>query len=180
MDRETALELVKKNISEENLVKHMKAVEAGMREIASYFNEDEEEWGIAGLLHDLDYEDTKDNPDQHGIKTTEMLKEYDLSKEQLDAIQAHAGQKPAETNMEKAIYAIDPLTGLIVAGALVHPEGLEEMDPDFIKNRYDESSFAKSVDREAIASCKELGFELKDFFDLILKGMQNIQGELGL
>ncbi|MEF8725311.1 MAG: HDIG domain-containing metalloprotein [Candidatus Bipolaricaulota bacterium] len=180
MNRETALDLVKENISEDNLIKHMKAVEAGMRELASYFDEDEEEWGIAGLLHDLDYEDTKDDPDQHGIKTVGMLKEYDLSNKQLDAIKAHAGQKPATTNMEKAIYAIDPLTGLIVAGALVHPEGLEDMDPDFIKNRYDESSFAKSVDREAIASCEEMGFELKEFFNLVLTGMQKIQGELGL
>lgn len=180
MERTTALELVQNNVSEENLRKHMKAVEAGMRELANHFGEDGEKWGIAGLLHDLDYEETKDKPDQHGLLTVEMLKEYDLSETQLNAIKAHAGQKPPETEMEKAIYAIDPLTGLIVAGALVHPEGLEEMDPEFIKNRYDESSFAKSVDRQAIASCKDLGFELDEFFDLVLTGMQKIQGELGL
>lgn len=180
MKRTTALELVRKNVSEENLVKHMMAVEAGMRELANYFDEDKEEWGITGLLHDLDYEDTKEDPDRHGIQTAEMLDEYDISQNQLNAIKAHAGQKPAETKMEKSIYAIDPLTGLIVAGALVHPDGLGEMDPEFIKNRYDESSFAKSVDREAIATCKNLGFELKEFFDLVLKGMQNIQEELGL
>lgn len=180
MERTTALELVQNNVSEENLRKHMKAVEAGMRELANHFGEDEEKWGIAGLLHDLDYVETKDKPDQHGLLTVEMLKEYDLSETQLNAIKAHAGQKPPETEMEKAIYAIDPLTGLIVAGALVHPEGLEEMDPEFIKNRYDESSFAKSVDRQAIASCKDLGFELDEFFGLVLTGMQKIQGELGL
>ena len=178
MKRKRALELIEENISEENLVKHMKAVEAGMRELARYFDEDEDEWGIAGLLHDLDYEETEEDPDRHGLLTVNMLKEKDLTESQLNAIKAHAGQKAPETKMEKAIYATDPLTGLIVAGALVHPEGLAEMDPEFIHNRYDESSFAKSVDREAIASCENLGFELEEFFGVVLDGMQNIQEEL--
>ena len=180
MERKEALELVKERTSEENLIKHMKAVEAGMRELARYFDEDEDKWGIAGLLHDLDYEETKDNPERHGLLTVQELEDYDVSEHQLDAIKAHSGQKVPETKMEKAIYAVDPLTGLIVAGALVHPDGLMDMDPEFIRNRYDESSFAKSVDREAIASCKDLGFELEEFFDLVLKGMQRIQTELGL
>jgi len=180
LKREKALELVEQKISEENLIKHMKAVEAGMRELARHFGEDEDEWGIAGLLHDLDYERTEEDPDRHGLLTVNMLQDEDLTDAQLSAIKAHAGQKTPETKMEKAIYATDPLTGLIVAGALVHPDGLAEMDPEFIRNRYDESSFAKSVDREAIASCDSLGFELEEFFDLVLKGMQNIQEELGL
>ncbi|MBS3764952.1 HDIG domain-containing protein [Candidatus Bipolaricaulota bacterium] len=180
MDRGTALNLVEENISQDNLIKHMKAVEGGMRELASYFDEDQKSWGIAGLLHDLDYEETEDDAEKHGLLTVEMLQDKDLTDKQLAAIKAHAGQKDPETRMEKAIYATDPLTGLIVAGALVHPEGLGEMDPEFIKNRYDESSFAKSVDREAIKSCEELGFELKEFFEVVLRGMQRIQGELGL
>ncbi|MBS3787128.1 HDIG domain-containing protein [Candidatus Bipolaricaulota bacterium] len=180
MKRAKALNLIEENISEENLIKHMKAVEAGMRELARYFDEDEDDWGIAGLLHDLDYEETKEDPDRHSLLAVDRLQNEDLTEEQLDAIKAHAGQKTPETKMEKSIYAIDPLTGLIVAGALVHPEGLNEMDPEFIRNRYDESSFAKSVDREAIASCEDLGFELEEFFGLVLDGMQNIQGELGL
>jgi len=180
LDRDTALNLVQENISQENLVKHMKAVEAGMRELARYFDADEDKWGIAGLLHDLDYEETEEDPDKHGLLTVEMLEGRDLKEDQLDAIKAHAGQKTPETKMEKAIYATDPLTGLIVAGALVHPDGLAEMDPEFIRNRYEESSFAKSVDREAIASCADLGFELEEFFGIVLRGMQRIQDELGL
>ncbi len=180
MNREEALNLIEENISEDNLIKHMKAVEAGMRELARYFDKDEDKWGIAGLLHDLDYEETEEDPDRHGLLTVKRLQDEDLTEEQLNAIKAHAGQKAPETKMEKSIYATDPLTGLIVAGALVHPEGLNEMDPEFIRNRYGESSFAKSVDREAIASCKNLGFELEEFFGLVLKGMQNIQDELGL
>ncbi len=181
MDRKTALQLVEDNVSEANLIKHMKAVEAGMRELARHFGEDEDEWGIAGLLHDLDYEETEDEPDKHGLLTVKKLEERDdITRVQLDAIKAHAGQKDPENKMEKSIYATDPLTGLIVAGALVHPEGLEEMDPEFIRNRYEENSFAKSVDREAIATCENLGFELEEFFGIVLSGMQNIQGELGL
>ncbi|MFB6215149.1 MAG: HDIG domain-containing metalloprotein [Candidatus Bipolaricaulia bacterium] len=180
MKRKEALNLIEESISEENLIKHMKAVEAGMREIARYFDKDEDEWGVAGLLHDLDYEETEEDPDRHGLLTVERLQNKELTEEQLNAIKAHAGQKVPETKMEKSIYATDPLTGLIVAGALVHPDGLGEMDPKFIRNRYDESSFAKSVDREAIASCENLGFELEEFFGVVLKGMQNIQEELGL
>lgn len=180
MKRDDAIDLVEESVSEENLIKHMKAVEAGMRELAKYFDEDEDEWGIAGLLHDLDYEETEDNPDQHGLLTVERLQNEDLTDEQLNAIKAHAGQKTPETRMERSIYATDPLTGLIVAGALVHPDGLTEMDSEFIRNRYDESSFAKSVDREAIASCEEMGFELEEFFDIVLQGMKRIQDVLGL
>lgn len=180
MDREAALNLVEENIAQDNLIKHMKAVEAGMRELARYFDKDEDKWGIAGLLHDLDYETTKDDPDRHGLLTVEMLEGKSVTDDQLDAIKAHAGQKTPETNMERAIYATDPLTGLIVAAALVHPDGLAEMDPEFIRNRYEENSFAKTVDRDAIASCEDLGFELEEFFGIVLNGMQKIQGELGL
>ena len=180
MKREKALALVEENISEDNLIKHMKAVEAGMRELARYFNEDEDEWGIAGLLHDLDYEETADDPDRHGLLTVNKLQNEDLSEKQLNAIKAHAGQKKPETKIERSIYATDPLTGLIVAGALVHPEGLNEMDSEFIRNRYEESSFAKSVDREAVASCKDMGFELEEFFDLVLKVKKNIKSQLEL
>ena len=182
IDRKEAEELVRSEISEENLVKHMLAVEAGMRELAKYFDRDQDEWGIAGLLHDLDYERTKDDPDQHGLLTVEMLKEkdVDLDTAQIEAIKAHAGQKEPETKMEKSIYATDPLTGLIVAGALVHPEGLQEMDAEFIRNRYDETSFARSANREAIKTCEDLDFTLEEFFEVVLRGMQRINDQLGL
>lgn len=182
VDREKAEKLVRDEISEENLIKHMLAVEAGMRELAEYFGRDPDEWGIAGLLHDLDYERTKDDPDRHGLLTVEMLeeKDIDLDSSQFEAIKAHAGKKEADTKMEKAIYSVDPLTGLIVAGALVHPEGLQEMDPQFIRNRYEQKDFARSTDREAIKSCRRLGFDLEEFFGLVLAGMQKINDRLDL
>lgn len=182
MDREDAEKMIRDEITEENLVKHMLAVEAAMRELAEYFNEDPDKWGIAGLLHDLDYERTKDDPDRHALLTVEMLKEkgVDLDQSQYDAIIAHAGHKTPETKMEKSIYAADPLTGLIVAGALVHPEGLMKMDAEFIKNRYDENSFARSANREAMKTCEDLGLSLEEFFGIVLSGMQKINDELGL
>jgi len=182
MDREEAEQLVREEISEENLVKHMLAVEAAMRELAEHFGHDPDKWGMAGLLHDLDYEKTKDNPDEHALKTVEMLKEkgVELDSIQINAIKAHAGQKERETKIEQAIYAADPLTGLIVAGALIHPEGLMDMDPEFIHNRYDETSFARSADRDAIATCEDLGLDLEEFFGIVLSGMQKINDELGL
>lgn len=172
--------MITEEIGNENLVKHMLAVEAGMRKLANYFDEDPDKWGIAGLLHDLDYERTEDDPDNHGLVVLEMLEDLDLDQDQLNAIKAHAGQKEPENKMEKAIYAIDPLTGLIVAGALVHPEGLEEMDVEFVKNRFDETSFARSVNREAISSCSSLDMDLDEFIGLVLESMQGISDKLGL
>ena len=182
MTREEAEQLVRKEISNENLIKHMLAVEAAMRELARHFDEDPDEWGLAGLLHDLDYERTEDDPDKHGLLTLEMLEEEDkeIGEEKRQAIKAHAGQKEPQGKMEKSIYAVDPLTGLIVAGALVHPEGLEEMDAEFVKNRYEENSFARSADRGAIKSCEELGLSLEEFFAITLSGMRKINDRLEL
>lgn len=180
MNREQGLKLVQNKVSEGNLIKHMKAVEAAMKELARHFNEDQTEWGLAGLLHDLDYEQTKDNPDQHGLLTVQMLEDYDLSPKQLDAIRAHASQKEPENAMERSIYAADPLTGLIVAGALVHPEGLQGVDSEFVLNRMGENNFAQSVDREAIRSCQELEMKVDEFIDVVLAGMKKIDDELEL
>jgi putative nucleotidyltransferase with HDIG domain len=123
MTREEALALVQKMVKTKNLVKHMLAVEAGMRALAAHLGEDKERWALAGLLHDLDYEETKDRPDLHGYRTVAMLKERGFTDEEiLNAILAHAGHKDPEKPMEIGLTAVDPLTGLIVAAALVHPE----------------------------------------------------------
>ncbi len=180
MDRKEALKLIEDHITEENLIKHMLAVEAGMRKLAEHFDAPPDQWGIAGLLHDIDYQQTKDDPDRHTLVAREILADKEISEEVISAILAHADQKKAESEMEKAIRAIDPLTGLIVAGALVHPEGLEEMDSEFIMNRFKEKSFARSANREVIASCSELGLELEEFFGLVLEAMQGINDQLGL
>lgn len=183
MQREEAVELMEENIEQENLRKHCLAVEAVMAELADYFNKDELKWRLAGLLHDIDYEETADQPEKHSQIGADMLAEMGMEEKLVEAVRAHNGMHglPRETLLAKALYAADPLTGLIVASALIHPEKkLEALDTEFVLNRYGDSSFAKGADRDVIASCKEMDLELKEFVELSLKAMQNISEDLGL
>lgn len=181
MERSEALALMHEHIKTVNLRKHVLAVEVVMRALARRFNEDEEVWGLAGLLHDLDFDYTKNEPDRHTVQTLEMLQGYDLAPEILHAIQAHAGHVPRENNMDKAIYCADPVTGFIVACALMHPsKKIENVDVPRMKKRFKDKHFAAGASREQMASCSELGLELEDFLELSQKAMQGISGELGL
>ncbi|MBC7220555.1 HD domain-containing protein [Candidatus Bipolaricaulota bacterium] len=181
MTREQALKLVQEKVKTKNLVKHMLAVEAGMRALAPRFGGDPARWALAGLVHDLDYEETKDRPDLHGHRTVELLRGSGFADEEiLQAILAHAGHREPQRPMEIALTAADPLTGLVVAAALVHPERLAGLTPHNVLNRYREKGFARSASREGIASCRRLGLELDEFVTTVLTAMQGIQGELGL
>jgi len=181
MNKEEALNLVKESISNKNLVKHCLAVEAGMRALARKLGGDEEKWALVGLLHDLDYDSTKDNPEKHGFVTMELLADKELEEDILYAIKAHPGHFPRQSQMDKALYALDPLTGLIVAAALMHPsKRLKEVDSDFVMRRFNEKSFARGANREEIKTCEEMGIPLEDFIDVCLKGMQEISEDLGL
>ncbi|MGM0442370.1 MAG: HDIG domain-containing metalloprotein [Elusimicrobiota bacterium] len=181
MNREQALNLVKEKVDTQNLIKHMLATEACMEELARYFNEEEEEWGLAGLLHDVDYEQTKDDPERHGLRSAEILEDKEVDIRIIEAIKAHAGKKEPENKLEKALYAVDPLTGLIVAAALMHPDKeLKSTDTDFVLRRFGEKRFAAGADRDQIRSCENLGMELEKFVDISLKAMQDIDDKLGL
>ena len=138
-------------------------------------------WGLAGLLHDLDYDETHRDMKKHGYKTVEILKEYGIPDTVLHAILAHPGHVERKTLMDKALYASDPVTGLIVAAALVHPEKkLEPLDVSFIMRRFKEKHFAKGANRDQIKSCEEMGLSLEEFLDIALKAMKRISKELGL
>jgi len=183
MTREKAVDLVRENIDEDNLVKHCLAVEGVMRRLARYFDREEEKWALTGLLHDIDYSETKDDEEAHSQLGADMLADMGMPDDVVEAVRAHnhAHGLPRETLLAKALYASDPLTGLIVAATLVHPEQkLAEVDTDFVLNRYEESSFARGADRDVIASCTEMDLELDEFVSLALEGMQNISEELGL
>ena len=159
----------------------MFATEAVMRAVASHFNEDEETWGLAGLLHDLDYDQTADDFSKHGFLTVEILKDKDVSDEILQSIKSHPGHVERESLMDKALYAADPITGLIVAAALMHPsKKLKSVNTEFIERRYKEKRFAAGANREQIQSCETMGLPLHDFIELSLKAMQSIDSELGL
>jgi len=181
MQREKAIGLISQNLSNPNLVKHSLAVEACMRELAGYFSEDEEEWGMAGLLHDLDYDITSEDSDNHGLITAQMLKNENVSADIIHAIKAHNKKAELSSKMDIALYAVDPTTGFITAVALMHPsKSLENVNLKRMKKRFRESSFAKGADREQIRICEKLGIELDDFLDLCLRAMTGIRTELGL
>ncbi|HAF07507.1 MAG: HDIG domain-containing protein [bacterium] len=179
--RDEALELVKKNVDNVNLIKHMLACESCMRGLAKHFNQNEEEWALAGLLHDLDYRETAKEPQKHGYITLEILKGCDVTEDILDAILAHPGHKERKKLIEKVLYSVDPLTGLIVAATLMHPEKkIEKIDLDFILRRFKEKRFAAGANREQIQMIEETGLKLEDFIQICLDSMKSIAGDLGL
>jgi len=181
MEREEAFELMKKHLRNKNLQKHSLAVEAVMRRLAKEFNEDEEKWSLAGLLHDLDYDETAKDMSKHGYRTVEILKEYNVEDDILHAILAHPGHVERKSLLDKALYCADPVTGLIVAAALIHPEKrLAPLDVKFLMNRFKEKHFAKGANREQILSCSDLGLTLERFLELSLEAMKEISQELGL
>lgn len=155
-----------------------------MRELAAYYGEDEEKWGLAGLLHDIDYEETKDNMAQHSKVGAEFLRQQGLDEDICQAVLKHNeihGLQP-ETKIEKALLVADPMSGLIVAAALVLPsKKLADLTAENILNRFKEKSFAKGAKREIIQQCESLlDLPLEKFAELSLTAMQKISGELGL
>lgn len=181
MNREEAFALVKENLKNRNLVKHCLAVEACMRAVAARLGKDPEPWGLAGVLHDLDYELTEKSPDLHTTETVKMLEGRGLAPEVIHAIQAHAGKVTCQSPMDWAIYSIDPLTGLIIAATLMHPnKKLKAIDLDFVKRRYKEKSFARGARREEIEECRNLGLDLDEFVSIAIQAMQGIDTDLGL
>jgi putative nucleotidyltransferase with HDIG domain len=184
MEREKAFLILKENLKNENLIKHSLAVEAGMEALAEYFKEDKERWGLCGLLHDIDYEKTKGNPELHSQLGAKMVKELTGDEEIATAILTHneAHSILPQSKMAKALYCLDPLTGLIVAAALVLPsKKLKDLKVENVLNRFKEKSFAKGAKRETILKCKEyLGLDLEKFVEIVLLAMQKISDKLGL
>lgn len=181
MDRDEALGLVKAHLKNKNLIKHSLAVEACMKALAEHLDQDVVQWGLAGILHDLDYEITEKSPDLHTTETVKILQDKGIDRSIIRAIQAHAGQVECENAMEWSIFAIDPLTGLIIAATLMHPsKKLQEVDLGFVERRYKEKSFARGARREDIEQIKNVGLELNEFIGICIGAMQNISDQLGL
>jgi putative nucleotidyltransferase with HDIG domain len=152
-----------------------------MRAVAARLGHAPETWGLAGVLHDLDYELTEKSPELHTTETVKMLEGTGLPPEIIHAIQAHAGKVACERPIDWAIFSIDPLTGLIIAAALMHPsKKLKAIDLDFVKRRYKEKSFARGARREEIEECRNLGLDLDEFISLCIEAMQGIDSDLGL
>jgi putative nucleotidyltransferase with HDIG domain len=181
MTRDESLKLVQENVSNKNLIKHMLAAEAVMRRLAKHFGEDEELWGLAGLIHDLDYDRTVNDFPKHGLITEKMLEGKGVPEAVVYAVKSHPGHFPRKSLMDQALYASDPITGLVVAAALMHPtKKLKNVDVLFIERRFNEKRFAAGASRDQIKTCEAFGLPLHDFLALALEGMQSIDGELGL
>ena len=183
MTREEALESIKANVENENLVKHMLATEATMQALAKRLGEDEEEWGLTGLLHDIDMELTEGDIKTHSKLGADLARELGASEAMARAILRHneAHGIPRQTKLDKALYCADPLTGLIIAAALVRPDKkLAGLEAKSVRKRFKEKSFAAGVDREQISLCSEIGLELDEFIELGLVAMKGIAAALGL
>jgi uncharacterized protein len=184
MNREQALELVRARVKGENLVNHMLAAEAIMGALARRLGGDEDRWRLAGLLHDLDVEETADKMEIHGALTVQWLREAGVEDtEVLQAILAHnpANGSSIQCTMDRALFACDPLTGLVTAAALIRPEKrLELVALKSLKKRFKEPSFAKGARREDILTCGELGLDLDEFMSIGLEAMQEVADDLGL
>ncbi len=183
MTREELLDSVNENVENKNLVKHMLATEAIMRALARRLGEDEEEWGLTGLLHDIDVELTGEDMSTHSKLGADLARELGASDSMAHAILCHneAHGVPQETKLDKALFCADPLTGLITAAALVRPnKKLAGLEAKSVLKRFKEKSFAAGADREQISSCSQLGLELDEFVELGLEAMKAIADDLGL
>lgn len=183
MTRKEVLDSIKANIENQNLLKHMLATEAIMRSMATRLGEDEEEWGLTGLLHDIDMELTEGDMRAHSKLGADLARELGASATMVHAILCHNERHgvPAETRLDKALRCADPLTGLIVAAALIRPDKkLAGLEATSVKKRFKEKSFAAGADRQQIAGCSQLGIELDELIELGLKAMQSIASKLGL
>ncbi len=183
LDREEALRLLKKYNSNESLIKHAFAVEAVMRHFARILGEDEEKWGIIGLTHDLDYEMY---PKEHCKKVRSLLEEENWPNDYIKAIESHGWNicsdvEPTE-KMEKVLYTIDELTGLITATALMRPsKSVLDTELKSVKKKFKQKGFAAGVNREIIEEgAKMLGMDLDYIIGETIKGMQAEAQTIGL
>jgi putative nucleotidyltransferase with HDIG domain len=182
VDREEAYALVSARIPQRNLVNHSVAVETIMEALARHFGLCEGEvagWTLAGLLHDLDYAETGEDPARHGLVTAEELRGV-VDDRIVHAILAHADKAPRESLMDKALYAADPTTGFIVAAALVRPDkDLRAVEVRSLLKRWKEKAFARGASREQMDTCTDIGLTREEFLALSLAAMQARATEIG-
>jgi putative nucleotidyltransferase with HDIG domain len=183
MNRAEAYALVVEYTQNQSLIKHMLAVEAGMRAYARKLGEDEEHWGIVGLLHDFDYERWPDPPN-HPLKGAEILRERGYADDVIYAIKSHADYLPdcpRVNRIDKALYACDELAGLVTAAALVRPNGITDLTASSVKKKMKSKGFARNVSRDDIArGAADFGVELTEHIQFVIDAMKPLARELGL
>jgi putative nucleotidyltransferase with HDIG domain len=183
MQREDAFALLTEYVKNPSLVNHMKAVEVAMRAYARKFGEDEEKWGIVGLLHDFDYERWPDPPD-HPLKGSEILRERGYPEDVIYAIKSHADYLPdcpRVNRLDKALYACDELAGFVTAVALMRPTGIGDLTASSVQKKLKKKEFARNVSREDInRGAADFGVDLAEHIQFVIDAMKTIAAELGL
>ena len=184
MTRDQAWVLVQEKVKGGFLRNHLLASEAIMRALARKFNQNEELWGLSGLVHDIDWELTESTPEQHSLVGAQWLAEVGFPAEIVEAVRVHNHMHGIEpkTLLEKSLWCAEELTGLIVACALVQPDKkLSSVKPESVLKKFKTPSFAKGVNREIIAKCQEMiGLSLEELIDIELKAMQEMASEIAL
>jgi putative nucleotidyltransferase with HDIG domain len=183
MNRTDAYALLTEYTQSQSLIKHMLAVEAAMRAYARKLGEDEERWGIVGLLHDFDYERWPDPPD-HPLRGAEILRQHGYPEDVIYAIKSHADYLPdcpRVNRLDKALYACDELCGLITAAALVRPAGITDLTASSVKKKMKSKGFARNVKREDVErGATDFGVDLSEHIQFVIDAMKPIAAELDL
>lgn len=185
MDRDEALNLLKTHVKNENMIKHCLASEAVLRALAAELNEDQDKWGLAGLLHDLDVEITDADLSIHTRETENILREHGIDEEIIEAVKLHNLEAhPGEDRTKPLHYALaagETVTGLIIATTLVYPDKkLASVKTKSVVKRMKEKAFARSVNRDTIRECEKLDIDLNRFVEISINAMRNISDDLGL
>jgi len=182
VNRKEILASIQANVQDKNMVGHMLATEAIMRALAKKLGEDEDEWGLTGLLHDIDVELVEGDFKSHSKLGADIARELGANEKMTHAILCHNETHgiPRETKLDQALFCADPLSGLITASALVRPDKLSGLGTKSVMKRFREKRFAAGVDREQVAQCQEIGLELEEFVSLGIEAMKDIASELEL
>ncbi len=184
ISRDLALLKLSEHVKNEKTIVHCLASEAVMRALARRLGEDEERWGLTGLLHDIDVEVTNADPKVHALKAEELLSEFDLDEEILDAIRMHNDEAtgiPRSTKFHHALAAGETITGFIYATTLVYPDKkIESIKYKSVRKRMKEKAFAAGVNRDHIMECEKIGIQLDEFIQLSVDAMREVSDEIGL
>ena len=182
MSRDEALALLKEYTKSDALLKHMYSVEGAMRAYAQKLGEDQEKWGITGLLHDFDYEKYPNAPD-HPLRGSEILKEKGYPEDVRRAILGHASYTgvPRDSQMAKTLFACDELCGFVMACAVIRPNKIADLEVSSVKKKLKDKGFARNVSREDIQQgCAELGVPMDEHIGFVIQAMKSIAPEIGL
>jgi putative nucleotidyltransferase with HDIG domain len=181
VDIESGRALAREKTEKDTTYRHLVSVEGVMRRLARHFGEDEDLWALTGLFHDLDQDQTADDPERHAFLAAEWLREAGVDERVVNGVLAHAQERYRTDRMSRAIVHADAVAGLLVAGALVRPEKATGMKVSSMKKKLKEKAFAPGVNREEVTGAEEaLGLSMDEFMALGIEGLQGVAPEIGL